>query len=100
MTVRAEPAGHEVLFTVTDTGPGLSAEEVTHVFDRFWQPRSARKGGARLGLAIARGLVEAHGGRIRVESGPGQGSRFSFTLPAYPYEEQPAPPPSLAAPTF
>ncbi|MET0395773.1 MAG: HAMP domain-containing sensor histidine kinase [Longimicrobiaceae bacterium] len=97
VTVRAEAAGGEVLFTVTDTGPGLSVEEVAHVFDRFWQARSTRKGGAGLRLAIARGLVEAHGGRIGVESAPGRGSRFSFTLPALPYEEHPVPPPSLAA---
>ena len=54
-----------------------------HYFDRFWQG-DARRRGAGLGLAIARGIVEAHGGRIRAQSTPGHGSTFAFTLPAAP----------------
>jgi signal transduction histidine kinase len=77
-------ADGQVSCTVADTGPGIPAEEILHVFERFYRgDRSrARKGadGSGLGLAIAKAIVEAHGGRIWVESELGQGSRFSFTL--------------------
>jgi signal transduction histidine kinase/DNA-binding NarL/FixJ family response regulator len=76
-----ESRGAEVVFTVRDEGPGIAAEDVPRVFDRFWQGAGTRRGGAGLGLAIARGIVESHGGRIWVESVPGAGSTFSFTLP-------------------
>ena len=66
---------------VEDTGPGIPPEQMPHLFDRFWQARSADRRGVGLGLAIARGIVEAHGGRIRVESEPGVGSVFAFDLP-------------------
>lgn len=79
--VGAQPRSGEVLFWVRDTGSGIPAEQLPHVFDRFWQPRRADRQGAGLGLAIAKGVVEAHGGRIWVESTPGQGSRFCFTVP-------------------
>ncbi|MGD8736665.1 MAG: ATP-binding protein [Anaerolineae bacterium] len=69
--------------SVSDDGPGIPADEVAHVFDRFWRGGAARAEGSGLGLAIARELVRAHGGRIWVESEVGQGSRFSFTLPLY-----------------
>jgi PAS domain S-box-containing protein len=72
----------EVRFWVRDTGRGILPEEVPHVFDRFWQARSARRRGIGLGLDIARGIVTAHGGRIWVESTPEAGSTFYFTLPA------------------
>jgi hypothetical protein len=52
------------------------------VFDRFWRGESGRRGGSGLGLAIARGIIEGHGGRIRVESEPGAGAEFRFTLPS------------------
>lgn len=77
-------AGHrpgEVLFWVSDTGCGIGPEALPHVFDRFWQVRREARAGAGLGLAIARGVVEAHGGRIWVESTPGRGSIFFFTIP-------------------
>ena len=70
-----------VEFAVSDTGPGIAAADLPHVFDRFWQAKNTVRGGAGLGLAIAKGIVEAHGGYIRAESGLGRGSRFSFTLP-------------------
>jgi len=65
---------------VRDQGPGIGQAELPHVFDRYWSGR-AKKGGAGLGLAIAKGIVTAHGGRIVVESQHGEGARFSFTLP-------------------
>lgn len=81
VTVGAEARGDEVVFGVTDTGPGIPAEEIPRVFDRFWQAKRARRAGAGLGLAISRGIVEAHGGRIWVESRVGEGSTFTFALP-------------------
>jgi PAS domain S-box-containing protein len=82
ITLRAEPDPSGVRFAVEDTGVGIAAEDLPHVFDRFWQKH--REGGQRgtgLGLAIVRGIVDAHGGQVSVESTPGKGSRFSFTLP-------------------
>lgn len=75
--------GSHVRFTVQDSGPGISPEHLPHVFDRFWQARHTRRGGAGLGLAISRGIVDAHGGQIGVESRPGEGACFSFTLPRF-----------------
>ncbi|HEX6134466.1 MAG TPA: ATP-binding protein [Longimicrobiales bacterium] len=80
--IRANDAAGVVLFSVSDTGPGIPAEHQPHVFDRFWQARREGKKGLGLGLAIARGIVEAHGGRIWVESPPGAGTTFLFTIPA------------------
>jgi signal transduction histidine kinase len=77
-TVAAELVGGEVRFVVSDTGPGIAPEQLPHVFDRF--SRSPDSPGAGLGLAIAKTLVEAHGGRIRAESGA-TGTTISFTLP-------------------
>jgi signal transduction histidine kinase len=70
-----------VEFEVRDTGPGIETDDLPRVFDRFWQARKATRAGAGLGLAIAKGIVEAHNGAIRAESERGRGSRFSFTLP-------------------
>jgi PAS domain S-box-containing protein len=78
----AADASSEVRFTITDTGPGLSADELSHLFDRYWQAKKTAKLGTGLGLVIAKGIVEAHGGRIWAESEPGRGSTFHFTLPA------------------
>jgi signal transduction histidine kinase len=75
------PCGEgEVAFHVSDSGPGIAADDIPRLFDRFWQARTTRRGGAGLGLAIARGIVEAHGGRIWAD-GSEQGARFSFALP-------------------
>jgi signal transduction histidine kinase len=70
-----------VRFTIADSGPGIPPEHLDHVFDRYWQAKSTAKLGAGLGLSIAKGIVEAHGGRIWVESPPGSGAEFNFTLP-------------------
>jgi len=80
--VQVEAATEAVSIAVTDTGPGIPGGNLPHVFDRFWQAQRARDGGAGLGLAIARAIVEAHGGEIHVESEVGRGSAFVFTLPA------------------
>ncbi|SFX68294.1 sensor histidine kinase [Streptomyces atratus] len=76
-----------VVVDVTDTGSGISAEDLPHVFDRFWRAeksRSRRTGGSGLGLAIVRKLVEAHGGSVSAVSVEGQGSVFTLRLPADP----------------
>ncbi|HXH90519.1 MAG TPA: HAMP domain-containing sensor histidine kinase [Thermoanaerobaculia bacterium] len=70
-------------FSVTDTGPGIPAAELPHLFDRFWQVRSSRRGGAGLGLAIVKGFVEAHQGTIEVTSEVGKGSQFRFVIPSF-----------------
>jgi two-component system, OmpR family, sensor histidine kinase BaeS len=69
---------------VSDTGEGIAAEDLPYVFDRFYradQSRSRATGGGGMGLAIVKGIIEAHGGRVAVESRPQRGSTFSFTLP-------------------
>jgi PAS domain S-box-containing protein len=81
IVVGAVPRDGEVLFWVSDTGSGISADDMPHLFDRFWQGRNAGLQGAGLGLPIVKGLVEAHGGRIWVESTPGKGSTFFLTIP-------------------
>ena len=82
VTVMAQPASGHVEFAVSDTGPGVPAEQLPHLFDRFWQGARARRGGAGLGLAIVKGIVEAHGGRVFAESTPGAGATFHFWIPA------------------
>jgi signal transduction histidine kinase len=82
VTLRAEAHEGSVFFQVRDTGPGIAPEHIEHLFDKFWQARPADHRGAGLGLAIAQGLVEAHGGKIWVESSVGSGSTFTFTMPA------------------
>lgn len=77
----------EIVVTVTDTGPGISPEYLPKVFDWFWQAPTSKHAGSGLGLSIAKGIVEAHGGRIWVESQLGKGSSFSFALPLADQEQ-------------
>jgi len=81
VTVEVAPEEGALRFAVTDTGPGIPEKDVPHVFDRFWQANKADRRGAGLGLSIARGLVEAHGGRLWLQSVERQGTTFYFTLP-------------------
>lgn len=70
-----------VRFAVSDTGPGIPSEHLPMLFDRYWRPRGSGDKGTGLGLFIAKGIVDAHGGRIWAESEPGRGTTFYFTLP-------------------
>ena len=81
IAVGAGATDGEVRFSVSDTGPGIIAEEMSHIFDRFWQATRTASLGTGLGLPIAKGIVEAHGGTIWVESQPGVGTTFYFTVP-------------------
>jgi histidine kinase len=77
--------GQAVFFTVADTGSGIPPEHLPHLFERFYRAdQGGRVGGAGLGLAICKGLVEAHGGRIWAESREGEGTAIRFTLPLEP----------------
>ncbi len=82
-TVRltASRAGSRCLFEIRDTGPGIPAEQIPSVFERFWRGRATQTPGTGLGLYIAKGIVEAHGGTIRVQSAPGRGTAFEIALP-------------------
>jgi signal transduction histidine kinase len=94
VTAGARVQGSEVCFHVSDTGKGIPPEQLPYIFDRYWQAKDSASRGAGLGLAIAKGLVEAHGGRIWAESTAGQGSTFFFSLPTKQPEntESPVPP--------
>ena len=81
ISITAEHINGEVRFGVIDTGPGIPAEQLPHIFGRFWQASASDRRGIGLGLAIAKGIVEAHNGNIWVESHVGLGSTFYFTLP-------------------
>jgi signal transduction histidine kinase len=81
VTVRIERHRFEHQFTVEDNGVGIAAADLPHVFDRYWQAKDAHQSGSGLGLSIAKGIVEAHGGRIWAESNNRTGSAFSFTVP-------------------
>jgi signal transduction histidine kinase len=89
VVVGATDRGHEVVFRVADTGCGIASESLPLVFDRFWQATRAGRQGAGLGLPIVKGIVEAHGGRIWIESNLGRGTTFFFAVPkASPPEER------------
>jgi signal transduction histidine kinase len=91
ITIRVERVGNDIQVSVKDQGVGIAPEHLEHVFERFYRvdgELARRTGGSGLGLPICRGLVEAHGGRIRVESKVGSGSTFSFTIPITPVTRQ------------
>ena len=92
IAVTAEAAPQGARLAISDTGEGIPSEDLPYVFDRFWRgdrSRShARGAGSGLGLAIARQLVQAHGGTIQVESQPGRGTAFTILLPAGPGDGQ------------
>jgi PAS domain S-box-containing protein len=73
--------GDRAVFSVSDTGPGISGEDLSHIFDRYWQATRRTRESFGLGLAISKAIIESHGGEIRVESTVGQGTTFFFTLP-------------------
>jgi signal transduction histidine kinase len=81
ITVSAVSEDREVRVEVCDTGAGIPADQLPHIFGQFWQATRGDRRGIGLGLAIAKGIVEAHAGRIWVESSEGEGSSFFFTLP-------------------
>lgn len=81
ITLGAQLLADELRISVADTGPGIPADQIPRVFGRFWQAGKTDRRGIGLGLSIARGIVEAHGGRIWVESVEGEGATFLFTLP-------------------
>jgi signal transduction histidine kinase len=84
ISVGAKAGPGEVVFWVTDTGVGIEAQDIPRVFDRFWQGRRSAHGGTGLGLAIVREIVQAHRGRLWVDSKLGSGSTFFFALPTAP----------------
>ena len=84
VSVSVRPAGGDAVLEVRDTGIGMPAEDLPHVFTRFWRgekSRSRATGGAGIGLSIVRELVRAHGGQVAVESVPGEGSLFRVVIP-------------------
>ena len=82
VTVEVSPAGPGAVLTVTDTGIGIPADELPHVFDRFWRGRQAAQiSGSGIGLAVAAELAQAHGGQLTASSEPAQGTVMTLTLP-------------------
>lgn len=81
ITVRANRHDGMVRFRIADTGPGIPREHLSDIFSPYWQAKRTERLGAGLGLPIAKGIVEAHGGRIWAESEQGKGTQFYFTLP-------------------
>jgi PAS domain S-box-containing protein len=94
ITIRAEASEQGVRFSVSDTGPGIPKEHLPHLFERYWRGPERTGQGLGLGLVIARGIVEAHGGRIWAESRMGTGTTITFEVPAA--EESASPPPRPA----
>lgn len=87
VTLRAEPDGDRVRITISDTGPGIPPEHLSHVFDRFYKVDASRSGtrvpsGSGLGLSIVRAIVLRHGGEVQASNGPDGGAIFTFILPA------------------
>jgi signal transduction histidine kinase len=79
--IAAEPRGNDLAFSVTDNGPGISEGDLLHIFEPYWSGARNAQRGTGLGLYISKGIVEAHGGRLWVDSQVGVGSTFFFTIP-------------------
>jgi PAS domain S-box-containing protein len=79
--IRTRLEGDRVVFSVSDTGPGIPEEDLSHIFDRYWRATRRARESFGLGLAISKAIIESHGGKIWVESKVGQGTTFFFTLP-------------------
>jgi signal transduction histidine kinase len=84
IAVRMKRSDREAVFSVSDTGPGIAPDQLSRVWDLYWQAKHHAHGGFGLGLSIAKGLVEKQGGRIWAQSSLGQGTTFYFTLPLAP----------------
>jgi signal transduction histidine kinase len=89
ITLAASRRGSEVAFSVSDTGTGIPREYLARIFEPFVQVPHAAAGGSGLGLTISRRIVEGHGGQLTVQSEPGRGSTFTFTVPIS--DKQPRP---------
>lgn len=81
VTLRAEAGADQVRLSVSDTGPGIPAAQVPHLFDRYWQGNTRDRRGVGLGLSIVRGIADAHGGRVEVRTREGEGTTFTLLLP-------------------
>ena len=81
ISIAADEREGQICFSVTDTGPGIPTDLLPHIFDRYWQQKEGDRQGSGLGLFIAKGIVEAHGGRIWAEGSRGKGAKIRFTLP-------------------
>jgi PAS domain S-box-containing protein len=84
VTVSLARGDDEVRISVADTGPGIAAEQLPRLFDRYWQANRADRRGVGLGLSIVKGIAEAHGGQVRVQTEEGAGTTFTLVLPAAP----------------
>ncbi|MFJ2334652.1 ATP-binding protein [Pseudomonas helleri] len=81
IVVAAMSNGDEIVFSVRDSGKGIPAEQLPHIFDRYWTAKEGNATGTGLGLYISQGIIKAHGGQLLAESTPGEGSEFRFTVP-------------------
>jgi signal transduction histidine kinase len=81
ISVRVTRDDDQARFVIADTGPGISPDELPHLFEPYWTARKRDKKGTGLGLYISKGIVDAHGGQLSVESTPGHGASFTVTLP-------------------
>ncbi len=82
VTISTSQDGAEAVLRVSDTGPGIPAGDLPHIFDRFWRGRQAAQiSGSGVGLAVAAELAQAHGGRLAASSQPGHGTQMTLTLP-------------------
>jgi signal transduction histidine kinase len=96
VVVRARAHEGRVVVSVSDQGPGLAPDDAAHIFDKYYRTKQGSASDAKglgLGLYISRLIVEAHGGHIWVESEPGRGAAFCFSLPVEPPREEPGPGP-------